>query len=105
MIHGKQEPMLYRGIDHLYIYTSLCEPINVGGVERPLLKNIWIDGDKRNYSHGEIINVVIQNPIYIPVNATTINSIEINIRDDAGQFIPFPREAVTSLTLHFKKNG
>jgi hypothetical protein len=39
----------------------------------------------------------------LPISNTTINTIEINIRDDSGRVIPFDEGSVTSLTLHFKQ--
>ena len=36
-------PQLNRGIDHLYIYSSVCEPIQVGDSRVPLLKSIWLE--------------------------------------------------------------
>ena len=104
-IEANYVPVLNQGITHLYIYSSICKPMNVGGVKVPLLKSIWLDGERRNYSHGEIINVPITNPMYIPVSQTSINSIEVNIRNDYGKYIPFPDGSVTSLTLHFKKTS
>lgn len=102
---GEFFPQLSRGISNMYIYASVCEPIRVGGVEVPLLKSVWID-TAREYQFGEVCNVVVKNPMYIPVASTSINSIEINVRTNSGQFLPFFEGAVTNLTLHFKKlNG
>ena len=104
VLFATHSPVYNIGINHLYIYTSICRPINVGGSMVPLLKSVWLDGEKRDYSHGEIINVTLSNPMYIPLASTSINSIEVNIRNDYGKFIPFPEGAVTSLTLHFKRD-
>lgn len=96
------EPQLNRGLNNMYIYASICQPIQVGHTRVPLLKSIWIDVNKPVHP-DELRNVVIKNPMYIPLSTSSINSIEINIRNDAGTFIPFPDSAVTSLTLHFKR--
>ena len=45
----------------------------------------------------------IYNPMYIPIASTSFNSIEINIRNDAGKIVTFPTGAKTILTLHFMK--
>ena len=96
-------PSLNSGISHLYIYASICKPIQVGGVRVPLLKSIWLDGSRRNFKHGELCNIVMKNPMYIPLCTTTINTVEIHIRSDSGDYIPFIAGSITSLTLHFKK--
>ena len=99
-------PQLNRAINNINIYASVCEPIRVGGALVPLLKSLWIDVNKRAYEIGEMYNVAIKNPMYLPISASVINNVEINIRTDSGQLIPFFPGAVTSLTLHFKRaNG
>ena len=77
----------------------------MGGHMVPLLKSIWLDGEKKSYSHGEIINYIVANPMYLPVASTSINSVEVDIRNVFGKYIPFPETAVTSITLHFKNYG
>ena len=104
-IRGDFKPILNIGLDHLYIYSSVCRPIHVGGQLVPLLKSIWLDGKRKAYSHGEVINIILNNPMYVPVSSSAINSIEVNIRNDYGKLIPFPEGSVTSLTLHFKNYG
>jgi len=96
-------PQLRRGISNMYIYASICSPIQVGGVRVPLLKSIWLDVNKRNYKVGEVHAIVIKNPMYIPIVSSSINSIEVNIRSDSGRLVPFIDGSVTSLTLQFKQ--
>lgn len=103
--YAEHSPQLARGINNMYIYSSVCEPIHVGSEKVPLLKSIWIDVAKRDYKFGEVCDVVIKNPMYVPVAARSINSIETNIRTDSGRLVPFISGSVTSLTLHFKKYG
>ena len=55
----------------------------------------------RHYRH--VRNMSVQNPMYVNVAASTLNNVEINIRNDAGNIIGFPKGAITVLTLHFKK--
>ena len=47
----------------------------------------------------------ILNPMYIPLATTSFNSIHINLRNDAGQFVSFPKGSVTTVILHFKKTN
>ena len=86
----------------MYIYASVCAPIQVGDVLVPLLKSTWLNVNK-NYQYNEIRNIDIKNPMYIPVASSSINMVEINIRSDSGFLIPFSEGADTSLILHFKK--
>lgn len=103
---GTQKPSMTMGLSHMYVYASVVKPIQVGGVSVPLLKNIWLDSDKaRKYTEGDIYHTTIKNPMYVPINTTSINRIEINIRSDSGEFVPFIEGSVTSLTLHFKRDG
>ena len=100
---AEYRPQLRRGINNLYIYASVCQAIQVGGVRAPLLKSVWLDVNKRDYKFAEVCNVVIKNPMYIPISSTSINSIEVNIRSDSGRLVPFVDGSITSLTLHFKQ--
>ena len=102
---GKYTPYLKGGINNMYIYSSICQPIQVGSTRVPLLKSIWLDNKKNDgrANFGEVRNITTKNPMYIPISASSINSIEINIRSDSGRLFPFSDGAVTSLTLHFKR--
>ena len=101
-IKAVSHPRLYTGISNLYIYTSISEPLLVGDVRVPLLKSIWLDHTK--FKIEDVINVSPKIPMYLPVASSSINKIEINIRDDSGNIIDFGLGSKTSLTLHFRKN-
>ena len=96
-------PQLNRGVKNIYIYASCCAPVYVGHTRVPLLKNIFVDASQDANIQGHVRNLAIQNPMYVNVAASTMNSIEINMRNDAGNIIGFPKGAITVLTLHFKK--
>ena len=102
-IVSKEPPQLHRGVMNMYIYASICQPIYVGHTLVPLLKNVFVDSSDDNKRAGHAINSVIYNPMYIPVASTSFNSIEINIRNDAGKVVTFPNGATSILTIHFKK--
>ena len=104
MLNAENEHFLRHGINTMYVYSSICHPIRIGGDCVPLLKSIWLDSSKnRSHSFGEMRNLVVKNPMYLPVSSTSINTIEVNIRSDSGHLIPFIAGSVTSLTLHFKR--
>lgn len=89
-------------VEQLYIYSSLIEPVMVGGMDVPLLRTIMLDNNVRS---GDIINFNIERPMYLPIRSTTINNIEINIRDDFGRPIDFPYGSKTILTIHLRKRN
>lgn len=97
-------PQLRRGLGQMFIYANCCAPLHVGDVMVPLLRNVHIDfGTKDESDFAVIKNYVVKNPMYVPIGNSSINSIEINIRDDSGSLIPFDYGSITCLTLHFKK--
>lgn len=109
---AEHPPQHHRGLTRMYIYASCCAPIRVGDVLVPLLRSVFVEDNneddgrnpRRHSDFGKTKNFIIKNPMYLPVSSTTINTIEINIRDDSGRIIPFSEGSVTSLTLHFKQN-
>ena len=104
MLNAENEPFLRHGINTMYVYSSVCQPIRIGGACVPLLKSIWMDSSKsRSHSFGKMCNLVVKNPMYLPLSSTSINTIEINIRSDSGHLIPFVAGSITSITLHFKR--
>jgi len=100
--HAPYPPQMRRGMINMYIYSSICSPIHVGHTLAPLLKSIHID-TSRDTEEGHTRSYVVRNPMYIPLASNSFNSIEINIRNDSGQIIWFPKGSVTNITLHFKK--
>ena len=96
-------PQLFNGINHMYVYASVCAPIQVGNVRAPLLKTIWLNSSNK-FALNEMKHIQYIKGMYIPVSSNNFNSIEINIRLDSGELIPFSHGAITSLVLHFKKD-
>jgi hypothetical protein len=97
------EVQIGRGVVNMYVYASICKPIYVGHTLAPLLKNVFIDTSRDASKNGNARNYIVYHPMYVPVANTGIDRIEINIRTDDGQLIPFPNGAITTITLHFKK--
>jgi hypothetical protein len=99
-IRGYRNPRLLSKSIQFFIYSSIVNPIHVGGVLVPLLKSIGIENV---YLKGEAVIEAMDHLMYIPISCTTINNIEINIRNDSGELIHFPKGLKSSLTLHFQK--
>jgi len=101
---AKYIAQLKRGNTNMYIYASICQPIRIGHSMAPILKNVHVDMSN-DFEVGHSRHYIVYNPMYLDVATTSFNSIEINIRNDAGQVIVFPRGAVTCITLHFKRSS
>lgn len=94
-------PQLNRAYDNMMIYADIVKPIMVGGVLVPLLRNVYV---KQNEYFGQVVNHVIDHPMYLKTSCTSFNRIEVNIRSDDGVLIPFTEAGITCLTLHFVKH-
>uniref|UniRef100_A0A1Y1KYY2 Uncharacterized protein n=1 Tax=Photinus pyralis TaxID=7054 RepID=A0A1Y1KYY2_PHOPY len=86
----------------MFIYCDIVEPQIVGNVVSPLMRIVNITAE--NYNYGCHKDVVFSPTHYIPVMIKEFENIEINIRTDTGQSMPF-EFGTLSLKLHFKKWG
>ena len=83
------------GFDVMYVYANILEPQIVGNVSAPLLRIVNVEGKYPN-----IIDKVFDFPHYIPVLVKDISDIEIDIKDDLNEYIPFLSGKVI-IKLHF----
>ena len=86
-------------IHSMYIYCDVLEPRVVGDTMAPPLRVVPISGE-----HGEMITRTYQNVHYIPIQKKMFQELELNLRTDTRQLIPFERGKVT-ITLHFRKRS
>ena len=84
----------------LMIYSDLCEPYMTGDVQSRLLRAVSINAD--NYEYGTTLIKSFSSPMYIPLLFNSFQTVEIDIRDQCGESIPFDHGTVTA-TLHFKR--
>ena len=110
--NGPFPPQLYRaGSAGMYIYGNICSNMQVGDTFAPLLRHVAIvnDDDEKtrgNIRLGKFEKIILDYPMYVPLSRTSINSIDIEIRTNKGDYFPFTPNSVTTLTLHFLiKNG
>ena len=87
------------GFTALYVYSDIVQKRLVGDDMVPLLKVVPAEPMKRNQSHCW---VKFQNVEYVPSIKTHVDTIEINIRRDNGEIVPFENGKVV-VTLHFKR--
>ncbi|KAL7306145.1 hypothetical protein TKK_0001591 [Trichogramma kaykai] len=84
----------------LLIYADIIEPIFTGDIQAKLLLGVSIGGEKYRYGFTEISR--FSPPMYIPLLYNSFQTIEIDIKDQHGQPIPFYCGTLTAI-LHFKR--
>ena len=98
-VKGSDVISLTRRINYFYIYSNITEYIRVGNTEAPLLCHFPF-----NPKPCKIITEhEFKQPTYVKVKGNQHAQIDIGIYDDAGKLIPFHRDAVTSIRLHFRR--
>lgn len=85
------------GLHAMYVYCDVLECVPVGDTVAPLLRIVEIKGEK-----GETVHIQYEKPRYIPLGKKHFDSIELDIRDDIGQNIPFDSGKLIA-TIHFRK--
>ena len=80
--------------DTIYVYTDVVKSRIVGDSLALLLQSLLVGG-----SHGATVYDRFTNIHYVPLLYAQFKSIEINIREDTGRFMPFEYGKVT-VTLH-----
>ena len=83
-------------LNSLYVYCDILEHMPVGDVQAPLLRVIGITGKQ-----GDMIRKTYDKPMYVPVRTKNFDSIEIDIRTDTGESVPF-QYGKSEVILHFK---
>ena len=94
---GKYQMDLSGGFYSLYVYSDLVEAQVIGNVKAQLLRVVPIEGN-----FGEFVSKTFYSPHYVPVLKKTIDSVEINIKDDTNRLVPFEFGKCV-LKLHFRK--
>lgn len=98
--NGELAPYSYdisRGFHSLFVYCSICKEQIVGNHSVKLLRNVAITGKR-----GEHVIKGYGVPHYVPVNTDQVTTIEINIKDDTDQLVPFVSGKVVC-KLHFRQ--
>ena len=88
---------LRQGFYSLYVYCDLAETRMVGDSMVPLLRVVNVAGDD-----GDMVCRTFDNVQYVAVQNKTFQEVEIDIRNDVGEPVPFERAKVV-VTLHFRK--
>jgi len=94
---------LWRGIpDKLFVYCDVYASYITGDARTPLLRIMPVSIAGNNYSYGTNLVKHFSPPHYIPLQKTNFRRIEIDIRDQLGERIPFESGMLT-VTLHFRR--
>lgn len=84
----------------MFIYSDIVEPQLVGDNAAKLLRIVTVEKDK--YVYGSHKMIVFSQPHYVPVLKREFETLEIDIRSDTGEYVPFEFGTVC-VKLHFKK--
>ena len=91
---SSDRPSLTRHVDYLYIYSNIGRYVTVGDTKVPLL---------RYFPFSITPQKSFLKRLYVGLNQSYIEHIEVSIRDGAGELVPFFGDAITQLTLHFRR--
>ena len=86
-------------MNSIYVYCDIVYPQVVGDSNVKLLRTVPIEGKM-----GEVVTRMYNNMQYVPVQRKSFENIEILLRDDAGNVLPFERGKVLA-TLHFRQQN
>lgn len=84
----------------LFVYCDVLEHVPVGDTLAPLLRCVVVHG---THDSEHVIERFV-NPMYLPVQKKEFESLEINIRTDTGDPMPFV-DGRSSVTLHFRRTS
>ena len=90
-IYVSQRPLSI-DCNQLNVYCSLVNHSVVNGADKQLLLSIPFNS-----------NVSAMKPMYVPLTALKAKQIDIVIRNEKGNLVPFSSEVKTRLQLHFRK--
>ena len=89
---------LEHGFHDLFVYCDVIQSQYVGDALVPLFRIVPLEG-----KDGERISKSFIRPQYLPVSRKQFESIEVNIKRDTGESVPYEIGKVL-LTLHFRQS-
>ena len=101
ILKSKESPYVaeLHSITFIYVYCNIVQPQIVGNTMVPLLRTIPVSGNS-----GDVITKTFTNIQYVPVQTKSFEDIEILLRTDTGDPVPFERGKVIA-TLYFRKQS
>jgi len=89
------------GYHSLFVYCNVVHPSFVGDSYTQLLRIVEIPSERK---FGEQVHLHYQNPFYIPLLTQEFETIEIDIKDETGESVPF-EFGRSIVTLHFRRKS
>ncbi len=83
----------------IHVYCDIVEPQVVGDTNVQLLKTIPVES-----KFGDVIAKTFTNIQYVPIQTRSFENMEILLRNDTGDPVPFERGKVVN-TLHFRQRS
>ena len=80
----------------LFVYCDILEHVIIGDTKAPLLRSISVSGKP-----GDIVREIYDKPMYVPIQKKHFESIDIDIRSDFGEPVPFVN-GKSLMTPHFR---
>ena len=94
---GDRQVDLEYGFHDLFVYCDLIQSQYVGDAQVPLFRIVPVEGED-----GQRVSKSFLRPQYVPVSRKQFETIEVNIKRDTGESVPFEFGRVL-LTLHFRQ--
>lgn len=88
---------LNRARHNIFVYCDVIEDNIVGDVRAPLLRSTTVRGH-----YGEDVREIYNKPMYIPIKTNSFDTVEISIKSECGELIPF-NYGNSCVTLHFRR--
>ena len=85
-------------VSTIYVYCDIVDPQIVGDTSAQLLKSIPAQG-----KFGDVIAKTFTNIQYVPIRTKSFEVVEVLLRIDTGDPVPFERGKVV-ITLHFRQH-
>jgi len=100
IIYGVKPVELSLGIPpQLFVYMDILADQIIGHTRAPLLRTVPVDINAR---FGSLTIYHCDHPIYFDLNTRSFDTLQIDIRDHAGRYVPFDFGTLT-LLVHFKQ--
>ena len=86
-------------VSSIYLYCDVVEPQVVGDVNAQLLQTVPVEG-----TFGKTVTKTFINTQYVPIRTKSFENVEILLRTDTGEPVPFERgKVVTTLLLYLRR--
>lgn len=82
----------------IFCYSDIVEMQNVGDTRARLLRIVPVTG-----TVGQVVYHTFDTPTYLKISRTVFQSIEIELRDDTGDYVQFEYGKVIA-TMHLRKS-